>query len=597
MDKKTILAIVLSAIVLAVSLFVETKFILPRQAEKMEAAQAAEKTVDTSVESSEVSVSEAVENSESSENVEAVVEEKKEEFFEIRTNKALVKFTNKGGDIVSYQLIEHLDKDTGLGVEMADNISSTNRAFSISLGDSKKEINEIFNVKEVSKNSIGFYKDMVIDGQNVRVSKLYTFHDDDYLFTLDVGFDAGDSVTNLSYQLRSAPQIGPHFDRKKDRYEVREYIAMNGNKKFRKNLASKIYDKPYSWAGVAGKYFLTIVKPEDMTKMSSRVESNADTTNDYQNSQIYLTRNSIGEKKTVDRYYIYTGPRNEKELVIYNSSDKNTWGLVNSKFNNAIRTSGLLSWIEIALKWAMEMINKLVKNWGISIILVTLIIKILLFPLNKKSATGTLKMQQIQPQLKELQDKYANDKQKLNEEMSKLYKKVGYNPASGCLPMIIQMIILFAMFNVFNNYFEFRGASFIPGWIDDLSRGDSILSWKKDIKIISNLTQNNLRLLPFIYLASQLLNGIITQYGGASAGQSKGQMAFMMYGMPLLFFFMFYNVPSGLLLYWTTSNILQMGQQFIINGITNKKRKEMELSAKPVNENEAKFKGGKKKSR
>ena len=179
------------------------------------------------------------------------------------------------------------------------------------------------------------------------------------------------------------------------------------------------------------------------------------------------------------------------------------------------------------------MINKLVKNWGISIILVTLIIKILLFPLNKKSATGTLKMQQIQPQLKELQDKYANDKQKLNEEMSKLYKKVGYNPASGCLPMIIQMIILFAMFNVFNNYFEFRGASFIPGWIDDLSRGDSILSWKKDIKFISTLTQNNLRLLPFIYLASQLLNGIITQYGGASAGQSKGQMAFMMYGMPL----------------------------------------------------------------
>lgn len=210
---------------------------------------------------------------------------------------------------------------------------------------------------------------------------------------------------------------------------------------------------------------------------------------------------------------------------------------------------------------------------------------------------GSLKMQEIQPRMKELQEKYKDDQQKLGVEMQKLYKEAGYNPMSGCLPMIVQMFILFALYNVFNNYFEFRGASFVKGWIDDLSTGDSIWTWKRTIPFVSAFTMNNLRLLPFIYTASQLLNGKITQYGNAgAAGANQGQMKFMMYGMPLMFFFLFYNVPSGLLLYWTVSNILQIGQQIVINSVMKKKRSEIE-SKKAVNKNVLKFKGGKKKPR
>ena len=166
---------------------------------------------------------------------------------------------------------------------------------------------------------------------------------------------------------------------------------------------------------------------------------------------------------------------------------------------------------------------------------------------------------------------------------------------SGCLPMIIQMFILFALYNVFNNYFEFRGASFISGWIDDLSTGDSIWTWNKNIFLISSFTMNNLRILPFVYTGSQLLNGKITQFGNAG-GTTQAQMKFMIYGMPIMFFFLFYNVPSGLLLYWTVSNILQIGQQLIINSVMKKKRSEIAAS-KPVNANALKFKNGKKKTR
>jgi YidC/Oxa1 family membrane protein insertase len=296
---------------------------------------------------------------------------------------------------------------------------------------------------------------------------------------------------------------------------------------------------------------------------------------------------------------VYIGPRNEKELIKYTSKDKNAWGLFNAKNNEALQTIAFLSWIEVALKWSMDMIYKLVHNWGISIIILTIILKIILFPLSKKSAVGTLKMQQIQPQMTAIQEKYKDNQQKLSEETTKLYKESGYNPVSGCLPMILQMIILFALYDVFNNYFDFRGASFIHGWIDDLSIGDSIWTWEKQIPLVTAFTQNNLRLLPIIYTVSQLLNGKITQYGGAGAtnAQSKMQMNLMMYGMPILFFFLFYNVASGLLVYWTVSNFIQLGQQLVINKIMQKKREEMNMVQPVVNRNVLKFKGGKKKTR
>jgi membrane protein insertase Oxa1/YidC/SpoIIIJ len=127
------------------------------------------------------------------------------------------------------------------------------------------------------------------------------------------------------------------------------------------------------------------------------------------------------------------------------------------------------------------------------------------------------------------------------------------------------------MYNLFNNYFEFRGAMFIPGWIPDLSTGDVVKTFSFNIPLIGN----QLRLLPVIYVATQLLSGKITQYGQTTApGQSQATMKFMMYGMPLMFFFIFYNAPSGLLLYWLTSNILQIFQQLIINKMMKDKRAE-----------------------
>ena len=220
----------------------------------------------------------------------------------------------------------------------------------------------------------------------------------------------------------------------------------------------------------------------------------------------------------------------------------------------------------------MEFFYKLIPNWGVSIIILTILMRFIIFPLTKKSSESSLKMQELQPRIQEIQEKHKGNTQKMNEEMAKFYKEAGYNPLSGCLPLLIQFPLIFAMYNLFNNYFEFRGAMFISGWIPDLSQGDSVMMLPFTVPFLG---WSDLRILPIIYVVSQLLFGKVTQTPGTA--QQNSTMKFMMYGMPLIFFFMFYNAPSGLLIYWTLSNFLTLAQQIIINKVMHNKKKQSGL--------------------
>ena len=607
MDKNTVWALILSLLVMVGAFFVNIKFIKPRQdaARQQQQIELAQKEAEQKkkVEEANKQVSTLP-----SENQEETITPASETDLTITTDKVKVLFSQKGGDIVSYQLLEHFDKDTGKGVQMADNISEFNRAFALSFGDSSGVmLNEMFNVKKEGPNDIGFYRTYDIkDSSGVShkylIGKHYSFKENEYVFKFDVTVKPLDGTRELdvngaAYTIRNSPQIGPHFDRKKNRNEVREILEFYNNKRFSKDIQGKTYDRPFEWAGVGGKYFAILIKPQNVENISSVVKTSAAVENGYGNSQIFLTRLPLKNGISTDEFYVYIGPRSENELIKYNLADKNKWGILNAKFNQALKTTGVFSLVEMLLKWALEKIHIFIHNWGLAIIALTVILKILLFPLSKKSAMGTLKMQEIQPKMQAIQAKYRDNPQKLNEETAKLYKESGYNPVSGCLPMILQMFILFALYNVFNNYFEFRGASFIKGWIDDLSEGEYIWSWKREIPLLSSFSQNKLRLLPIIYTLSQLVTGKITQYGGAGTAQSQSQMKFMMYGMPILFFFILYNVPSGLLIYWIVSNVLQMVQQLLINSYMKKKRLELVTDKPVLDKNTLKFKGGKKKTR
>lgn len=575
MDKNTIIAIFLSTLVI-IGGFTLQSILFPPQEIRTQDQQTEQ------ILSNDKQVQSSSENNKEHSNVFIITEEDsllKEEKFVIETKLIKVEFTNKGGDILSYKLKNHSEKD-GF-VEMAQYTSDANRAFSVILGnENTSAINDIFNVKIINDTTIGFYKTFTINTSNGDVSyftlaKQYKFLPDDYMFELKVTIDGDSSFEGLNnngvaYTIKTSPQIGPSWDQKQDRYEYRKfYHLIDGKKKaimLKAGENKKITD-PISWTGVAGKYFTLIALPNN--QITNLVYSMYSANQDEPVSQLYISRAPISTKTQTDTWHFYVGPRTEKYLSKYNVITNNPYELSNVKLDSIVESSGFLGPLEFVLKQIMVLFYKIIPNWGISIIILTILMRLIIFPLTKKSSESTLKMQELQPKIKEIQDKYKNNQQKMNEEMAKFYQTAGYNPLSGCLPMLIQFPLIFAMYNLFNNYFEFRGAMFIPGWIPDLSQGDSVLTLASAIPLLG---WTDIRLLPIIYVISQLLFGKVTQTPGAT--QQNSSMKFMMYGMPLMFFFVFYNAPSGLLVYWICSNLLTLVQQVIINKMMQAKKEE-----------------------
>ncbi|MBO7485826.1 MAG: membrane protein insertase YidC [Spirochaetaceae bacterium] len=581
MEKNTVLFIVLSVIIFIGSYFIQMRFFPPAQ--PAAGTQTTEQTeVQPAVSQEETKVSNSNFSLISFEDEEEPAEE---QTYTIRTNLVEVTFTNRGGDITSYKLLEHKDRNEYL--QMADNITAKNRAFSIALGDyNNAAVDDIFNVKKIDDKTIGFYKKMKIknsDGTEgvFTLVKQYTFEPDEYVFKLDVFIDGEDNmyglnINNAGYTLMTSPQIGPYYVQKQNRYEYRSFMAYTNNKNKKQQLQpgqTKLYDKEYAWAGVGGKYFIILVVPATQSFNKAFYSTRYDSNPDYSNAQLMLTRNAFSGQKLQDSFYIYVGPRTEKTLKRYNNASDNKWNLASLHLNDSMETNSMFGWLEAILKWILEIFYKLTPNWGVAIILMTIFIKLAFFPLTKKSSIGTLKMQELQPQINEIQTKYKDKPEKLNQEMAKLYQETGYNPISGCLPLLIQFPIIIAMYNLFNNYFEFRGAMFIPGWISDLSKGDLVYTFKFNLPLGMG---NELHVLPIIYVASQIVFSMVTQT--STPGQQNNQsMKIMMYGMPIFFFFILYNAPSGLILYWTLSNFLQLVQQLIINKFMKEKQAELKL--------------------
>ena len=582
MNKNTVIAMVLSGLVIAAAMFVQYKFFPPAPVQQQPSTTASVTEQQAAVPQNTF----VAENMPADSAVLEVPDETVigEQIVTIKTNVAEITFTNRGGDIISYKLLEHNNSKGDSHVEMVKNLTDRNRAFSIALGGAQAPaLNQFFNVKEETvngKQTVGFFKTISIKNQDGSISsftlaKRYTFLPDDYMFELavTVSGDAdmkGLNFDNVGYTLRTMPQIGPDWDVKADRYEYRNFFAYIDGKKKDATLKAnqtKLITDSVPWAGISGKYFSLIVIPSTPAQqiLYSAAQPNADR---VQDGQLFFLRPVITGNKVTDVYRIYLGPCSENILSTYNIPSKNNYNYDNLRIDTVAVSSGIWRPLEVLLKWLLQFFYKLIPNWGVSIILVTILIKVIFFPLTKKSSESTQQMQKMQPKIKELQEKYKGKPQKLNEEMAKLYKEAGYNPLSGCLPLLIQLPILFAMYRLFNNYFEFRGAMFIPHWIPDLSIGDSVLQFPSPIPFLG---WTDLRILPIVYVISQMVFGKITQTP-TNDQQQNSTMKIMMYGMPLFFFFMFYNAPSGLLLYWTCTNFLMLVQQMIIKAMMKQKK-------------------------
>jgi YidC/Oxa1 family membrane protein insertase len=215
-----------------------------------------------------------------------------------------------------------------------------------------------------------------------------------------------------------------------------------------------------------------------------------------------------------------------------------------------------LGWFDFLARpalWLLKFLYHYTGNYGIAIILITVLQKIAFHPLTHKSMKSMQAMQAIQPKVQALQERYKNNPQKKQEETMALYRKHGVNPMGGCLPMLAQIPIFIALYNALSSSVEMWQAHFL--WIRDLTQPDSLFSaavWGGYV-----FSANVLALLMGVSMWFQ-------QKMSPTTGDPR-QAQMMLWMMPIIFTFMFWSFPSGLVLYWLVNNILQIGQQWLIN--------------------------------
>jgi YidC/Oxa1 family membrane protein insertase len=507
-----------------------------------------------------------------------------EKTYTISTDLLEAVVSNRGGDLVSLKLKKHRDKDGAVDLIVPGGGGARGLSLSFGQAGSVAPEADLMSATMLDDKTIAFSRTYLasLPGKTAPVPltlrKTYTFRDGEYMFGLAVGFensvneyiplDAG----GIAYSLSIGPQIGPRLTNAPgsgSNADYRRFIKYSGGKKREEKPKSgtplTLKDQP-TWIGISGKYFSFLAVPE-VASFGTTFSTSQDPTL-FQTNSLSISRPVIKASKQTDAYYFYFGPKTNSELSKYDYADKNSFQRSGLNLEQATDSSGILTWLENLMKYFLNVFYRLVPNYGVAIILVTILVKALLFPLTRNGSIASARMQELQPKMKELQDKYKNNPQKLNQEMAAFYKREGYNPMSGCLPLLIQFPIFIAMYNLFNNHFDLRGALFIPGWIPDLSQPEAIFTFAKINLIVWQIEA--IRALPIIYLVSQLLYGKYAQT--TSAGQSGAQMKMMMYGMPIIFFFILYNTPAGLLVYWIVSNVLSIGQQVVINNVLRQRK-------------------------
>ncbi len=501
--------------------------------------------------------------------------------FTLETDVYRVAFSNRGGVVTSIQLKDYKNLD-GSRVEMVYSKDTGRYPFSMHFGDADAPaVNDLFYIeRSATGNAVSFYRTFTSpSGVPFTLRKTYQFQPRDYLIRLDIELknSLNESLPldfgGLAYTLSFGPQIGPPFE-KLDRYgEVRQYMYLSEGKPRNVNIPKEgrvTVKGVVSWAAIMGKYFEVIAVPganSAVTFFNRPLDGLKD------RSSVYLSQPVLKSSANTDVFRFYVGPRKREVLARYNEVDKNGFKLADQKFDQSVPSQPLIGWLAAILRVLLDLFYRLIPNYGVAILLLTLVIKLLFWPLTNKSFQSSAKMQALQPKMKELQAKYRQSPQKLNQEMAALYKREGVSPLGGCLPLLLQLPIFFALYNLLSTHFELRGASFIPGWINDLSAPEALVTFAPVNLLVWKV--DALRLLPFLMLGTTFLQTKVSQ----STTPTDRNMALMTYAMPAMFFFILYNMPSGLVLYWTLQNVLGIVQQLFYNNRNRRKQQEQQGGA------------------
>ena len=449
------------------------------------------------------------------------------------------KISNKnGGSFVSFILNKYEATDLTF-VQLVDNFNKNNLLFeAVSVDGIPLILSEPWSLSEstghlnVERESKSLNFTTVVFGKSI--SKTLTFYPNSY--NIDVSFDLSkikDQISQGAYSLSWNGGLPATQKNLKDElFYYKTYVYQGdelSSEKLRKNhILDQKYRGQTNWVCTRNKYFITALIPFDNAVGASLKGS-------YEFEVPQFDISITQQVNSSNNFSLYLGPLEYKNITSLGVNLEKSMSMGFSLIRPISR--GVLA--------ALVAMHKFIPNYGVVLIIFSILIKIIVYPLTRKSYQSMRAMSTLQPKLKTLKEKHAKDPQKLNKATMALYKEEGVNPMGGCLPMLIQMPLLFALFQVFRSTIELRGEPFML-WITDLSAPDTLVE-------IGGFPIN---VLPLLMAVSMFIQQKMTPTA-AGAGQQKQ----MMYFMNIFFIFIFYRLPSGLNLYYTLFNVLTILQQ------------------------------------
>ncbi len=388
--------------------------------------------------------------------------------------------------------------------------------------------------------------------QNGEVEKTIRFYRDRYSFDVTVKFkNLQNYIINRKYYIawkNGLPLTEENVSDDNNYSRAFTYMAEELENLDASNdkLKEESYNGRIDWVAVRTKYFLASIIPFHPAVTNGATLNGIETVTGDIKHKVYNAAIDVQyDPQSVysDTFSVYLGPLDYYVLKKYDV-DLQTLVMNKDWYERLFRPISLL------IIPAFKFLYRFIPNYGFVIIVFSILIKLLLHPLTKKSYQSMSEMQYLQPKMTELREKYKTEPQRLNKEMMKLYKEHGVNPLGGCLPMLLQMPVLFALFIVFRSTIQLRGKPFIL-WINDLAAPD-VLHLGFNLPIIGN----NIHVLPILMA--------VTMIWQSKMSMTDPKQKMMIYFMPIFMVFIFYSLPSGLNLYYAVFNVLSMIQTYSI---------------------------------
>ncbi|MCP4355901.1 MAG: membrane protein insertase YidC [Proteobacteria bacterium] len=534
------------AITLSVLVFVVWNFFFVEKPKEPIKKPAVEKQIEKKADKSKTAVKEIEKSNTVVNKVEPVDVNRIEKFYTIETPLYIVKISDKGANFRSFTLKNYKESNDKKDLkELVVNKETLNVSFKQqSVKDLEKayfSTNSLSGLKITNSPKDIVFSHTSTDG--ITVEKRYTFDNKTYLINCDV-LIKNNSKSSFNDTLQTSLIAGNPESRMSD---VGPSVYLNGSVE---NLKIGDLDDKSSitgnikWASFQDTFFLSSIIPTRKDQ-ESRLKVSCDNPEDKKAVSKTTLENKLdviqpGNDLTYS-FKVFMGPMN---TTVLEESGHDLSKALDFGFFDIVGKPCL---------WVMNQIYKVIPNYGIAIILLTLLIKIILWPLGNKGYKSMNEMKKLQPLMTEIREKYKDDKKKMNEEVMNLYKTYKINPLGGCLPMIAQLPVFFAFYQMLYQAIELRHAPFF-GWITDLSAPDRLFSFDFSIPFME--APYGIPVLTILMGASMFLQQKMTPQAG-DATQAKIMMM-----MPLFMTFIFINFSSGLVLYWFVNNLFSIAQQY-----------------------------------